>query len=311
VDAAVATATLLTSETAQLDALRSRAADVPEGIAFSLGSLREPLVVALPGAGRWSVESATPSPVDLLPAAGELSVADGMHFLLAAQLGIPYGFASQQSGRIINHAVPLRGDASVANLNSGSNEPFDLHTEDAIHEARPDVLTLRCIRNLDAIPTLVSTVQAEDLAEADWQLLREPAFLQVANPSQGGARLRRRRPGSLVSGPSSRPSFRVNTCALKREHVRDVAHYDAYVRLREALVANAREVTLHAGEILFLDNATYLHGRGAFTPRFDGTDRWLHRIVVRRNFDGLADVLLPGTHVVRPNHELATLAFDI
>ena len=36
-----------------------------------------------------------------------------------------------------------------------------------------------------------------------------------------------------------------------------------------------------AGEVLVLDNYRAVHGRRAFRPRFDGTDRWLKRISVR------------------------------
>jgi L-asparagine oxygenase len=43
----------------------------------------------------------------------------------------------------------------------------------------------------------------------------------------------------------------------------------------------------------FMDNRVLVHGRGAFTPRYDGRDRWLHRIFVhldnRRTSDSRID----------------------
>ena len=34
------------------------------------------------------------------------------------------------------------------------------------------------------------------------------------------------------------------------------------------------------GDLLIIDNTVAVHGRSPFTPRFDGTDRWLQRTFV-------------------------------
>ncbi|HEY5875714.1 MAG TPA: TauD/TfdA family dioxygenase, partial [Ilumatobacteraceae bacterium] len=39
-------------------------------------------------------------------------------------------------------------------------------------------------------------------------------------------------------------------------------------------------VTLEPGDLLVVDNSVAVHGRSPFTPRFDGTDRWLQRTFV-------------------------------
>jgi L-asparagine oxygenase len=39
-------------------------------------------------------------------------------------------------------------------------------------------------------------------------------------------------------------------------------------------------VVLEAGDLLVVDNTVAVHGRSSFTPRFDGTDRWLQRTFV-------------------------------
>ncbi|MBK6763531.1 MAG: TauD/TfdA family dioxygenase [Micrococcales bacterium] len=39
-------------------------------------------------------------------------------------------------------------------------------------------------------------------------------------------------------------------------------------------------MTLKAGDLLVVDNDVAVHGRTPFTPRFDGTDRWLQRTFV-------------------------------
>ncbi|HRE02697.1 MAG TPA: TauD/TfdA family dioxygenase, partial [Ilumatobacteraceae bacterium] len=39
-------------------------------------------------------------------------------------------------------------------------------------------------------------------------------------------------------------------------------------------------VLLEPGDLLIVDNSMVVHGRSPFTPRFDGTDRWLQRAFV-------------------------------
>ena len=43
------------------------------------------------------------------------------------------------------------------------------------------------------------------------------------------------------------------------------------------------EVALDAGDLLVVDNYKAVHGRSAFTARFDGTDRWLKKAIVTRD----------------------------
>ncbi|MBJ7505663.1 MAG: TauD/TfdA family dioxygenase, partial [Ilumatobacteraceae bacterium] len=39
--------------------------------------------------------------------------------------------------------------------------------------------------------------------------------------------------------------------------------------------------------ILVIDNHRAVHGRTSFTPRYDGTDRWLKRALVVQSLDGV------------------------
>ncbi len=245
------------------------------------------------------------TPIDAFPSPGCLSAADFVHIAIASLFGTPYGFASQQQGRIVNHVAPLRSDVVTANVNSGSRLAFDLHTEDAVHDARPDYLTLRCIRNDARVSTVISSLRSTDLPDEVWALLRDPAFRHNANRSQGSG-LRNRVPSALVTGPIDRPSLRVNTCSFTRDDALTPPHAQAYEQLLTVLTNNAMRVVLEAGDVLVLDNAAFAHGRDSFVPKFDGTDRWLRRIVVRRTFDDVADLMEPDGLRVRPNDEIET-----
>jgi L-asparagine oxygenase len=39
---------------------------------------------------------------------------------------------------------------------------------------------------------------------------------------------------------------------------------------------------LEAGDLLIIDNNKTIHGRKPFQPRYDGTDRWVQRMLVRK-----------------------------
>jgi L-asparagine oxygenase len=42
-------------------------------------------------------------------------------------------------------------------------------------------------------------------------------------------------------------------------------------------------VVVEAGTLLVVDNYLAVHGRRAFTARYDGTDRWLQKAVITRD----------------------------
>ena len=46
------------------------------------------------------------------------------------------------------------------------------------------------------------------------------------------------------------------------------------------MLAHGIGVTFAASDFLVVDNDVAVHGRTPFTPRFDGTDRWLQRTFV-------------------------------
>jgi L-asparagine oxygenase len=50
--------------------------------------------------------------------------------------------------------------------------------------------------------------------------------------------------------------------------------------LTNAIARRHTAVVLEPGDLLVIDNSVAVHGRSPFTPRFDGTDRWLQRTFV-------------------------------
>ena len=55
----------------------------------------------------------------------------------------------------------------------------------------------------------------------------------------------------------------------------------------KAIERNTQTVFLKTGDLLVLDNGITVHGRTAFQAKYDGTDRWVQRVVVRKEIDSI------------------------
>ncbi|MEJ3744943.1 TauD/TfdA family dioxygenase [Actinomycetes bacterium KLBMP 9797] len=67
----------------------------------------------------------------------------------------------------------------------------------------------------------------------------------------------------------------------------------AFRRLNGAFEECGFTVALAPGDLLIVDNDAMVHGRVAFRARYDGTDRWIKRVLVR----------LPRTRPARERQE--------
>src|SRR5690606_2405427 len=81
--------------------------------------------------------------------------------------------------------------------------------------------------------------------------------------------------------------------SYSRRLVHDPEFEAAYTALGRALNACATSVDVAAGDLLLIDNDVAVHGRAPFRPRYDGSDRWLKRTLVR----------LPRPRPVAERHE--------
>jgi L-asparagine oxygenase len=57
----------------------------------------------------------------------------------------------------------------------------------------------------------------------------------------------------------------------------------ALAELNYAIQKCTKEIVLKTGDLLVIDNSTVIHGRKPFQARYDGTDRWVQRMLVRKN----------------------------
>ncbi|HXR72538.1 TauD/TfdA family dioxygenase [Actinocrinis sp.] len=199
--------------------------------------------------------------------------------LIAASLGRVFGWAGQQDGRLVHNIVPSPGDE---NLQVGSSSLTELawHCEDSFHPRRAELLLLVCVRDDDELGSRVSSVRRAELSEPEIALLSAPSAVIVPDDSYpadwAGDDVRTATVWASPDGLCIRydPAY-----TRFPEPSAELAA--AYRRLGEELDRCAETVALGQGDVLLIDNDVAVHGRLPFKPRYDGTDRWLKRTMVR------------------------------
>ncbi|MBF6171230.1 TauD/TfdA family dioxygenase [Nocardia blacklockiae] len=200
--------------------------------------------------------------------------------LLARSAGEPFGWQGQQNGRLVNNIVPSPGHEHEQS-GASSTTLLTPHTEDAFHPRRAHLLMLGCLRNPDRVGTTVSSVRQVRLDERQRRRLREPTLPILPDVSYGtDFHEYPATPLATVGEAEGRPILRYDPAYTPLDDA-DPEFRDAYARLGAELERVCRTAVLEPGELLLVDNDVVVHGRVPFTPRYDGTDRWLKRVNIR------------------------------
>jgi alpha-ketoglutarate-dependent taurine dioxygenase len=225
------------------------------------------------------VGSLPPTPPSPLAPADKDWVSEFTLLTVARRLGQPVGYLPEHGGDLVQNVVPTRG-ATDRQISTSSRVQLLFHTEAAFHPHRPRYLLLLCLRGDPAAATTLSSAH-ELMPQLPPQLvdvLFEPRFRTAVDESYlDGRRNTMSAPMPVLSGDPSRPSMvfdadlMVGTDELANEALR---------ALGQATTQCHTSIVLEAGDLLVVDNNTAVHGRSPFTPRFDGTDRWVQRTFV-------------------------------
>jgi alpha-ketoglutarate-dependent taurine dioxygenase len=84
---------------------------------------------------------------------------------------------------------------------------------------------------------------------------------------------------ALLFGHRDEPYLRINLNSMG-DLGDDVEAESAIQELMASLHRNTFEIPTSAGDYLYLDNYRTTHGRAPYTPRYDGSDRWLRRLYI-------------------------------
>jgi Fe(II)/alpha-ketoglutarate-dependent arginine beta-hydroxylase len=201
-----------------------------------------------------------------------------MLMLVISLVGDAFGWSSQRDGALINNVLPVRSHEGEQ-LSTGSTVDLDWHTEEAFHPYRADYLALMCLRNHDEVPTLVGSIQDIRIDDVIKKILFSPRFIFHVDKNFQNGMFDNAVPEPVLFGDYNAPYVKIDPSFMAAAPGDDAARY-ALEEITTAFTNSMSEIVLQQGDILFMDNYRVVHGRKAFTPRFDGTDRWLKRVNV-------------------------------
>jgi Fe(II)/alpha-ketoglutarate-dependent arginine beta-hydroxylase len=226
--------------------------------------------------------------------------------LYGSLLGYVFGWSTQQDGYIVHDVCPIKSNENDQ-IGCGSLQRIWWHTEDAFHSYRPDYVGLTCLRNPAQVATTIANLDIGQLDEAQVKVLFEPRFIirpdeshYEKNQSDLRKEARARATCDSVKFAYDRTS-KMSTNLMEKVPVLFGASQSPYLRLDpyfmekieddeeaanalnaliRAINMNLKAITLQPGDYCFIDNYRAVHGREAFKPNYDGSDRWLKRINV-------------------------------
>ncbi|TMN42061.1 hypothetical protein CWB89_19330 [Pseudoalteromonas piscicida] len=223
--------------------------------------------------------------------------------LLSAAIGDVFGWATQQDGRFVHDIFPIKGHEQEQ-ISSGSDEVITLHIEDAFHEHRADFIGLMCIRNPNEINTTFSKPKLDALSAEHRELLFHQEYIIRPDNSHlekynnglfddGEIQAAREKVNEEMSkgikfapffGDKSRPFLRLDRYFMDEAQGE---YGSALNSLCDNLEVNTFGLALKAGDIAFVDNYRILHGRCSFNALYDGNDRWLKRVNIKKELTSL------------------------
>ena len=213
---------------------------------------------------------------------------------IAEQYGFPISYAQESNGQLIQNILPIKNTENKQ-ISTSSIIDLDLHTETAFHPYKPDYVLLFCLRGDPAAVTTYAHVLdiVAQLDEETLEVLQQPFFktsldlsfrmngehdvefmLPILKKYTISETIRQARISPITFWTMTYDkALMVGTNEIAR---------NALITFQKAVEKSIREVTLKTGDLLVLNNEYIVHGRRHFKPRYDGTDRWVRRVMVRK-----------------------------
>jgi alpha-ketoglutarate-dependent taurine dioxygenase len=206
-------------------------------------------------------------------------------------LGYPVSYVQEQNGRLIQNLVPVH-KTEYQQISTSSKVELEMHTESSFHPFRPSYVLLLCLRGDEA----VATTYADDfdivpkLSNEAISILQKKWFTTQIDQSFRS---------------DGQPDVHIHTPILEKTNTDWMVWkitYDSWFmkavgdgsdesrsqaeralqEMRDAVNSSTKEVVLKTGDLLVINNDCTVHGRKPFQPRYDGTDRWVQRMLAIR-----------------------------
>lgn len=245
-----------------------------EGCDIPLAGLTEPFRFFAEHGNDVGAYLARGVPLDLRDEGRARASTEALLFTLAAQLGFPYGYSGQRDNEIIQDLIPKPEDKDKQ-LGTGSTT-LDWHTEAAHATYSGDLIGLLCMRGDPGAITYLSRIHPEKLDDEVLAQLERVDYTIGPDASHGGAS---RLSTPLISYRDGQMVLRFDPLYTSAQNMEAQAALDI---LAEEVDRRAIGFVLEQGDLLLIDNNTSAHARSEYSPRYDGTDRWLRRIIVSK-----------------------------
>src|SRR5205085_3202828 len=247
-------------------------------------------------------ESLPSTPADGGRSRGKLTfISEACALGIAQLLGDPIGYRDEKDGELVQNLCPLK-DALAAPSNESSAIDQGFHTDLVFDQTNPtlplsllnpDFVILVCLRPDPYGEACTRYIEARDICQRldsdELRIARLPIFEFAATYSfrkkehRCGSDMIWAGPSSLVTGPERYPELSIDLCCGVRGCTEEANRVLEAIQdiCRQPDVAGGRR--LKPGDVLLMNNRKGAHSRTRFAARFDGSDRWVQRVYVRRN----------------------------
>jgi L-asparagine oxygenase len=202
-------------------------------------------------------------------------LADGVIGTISALFGFLYTFEGKTTSRHIHNVYPVYGD-EYTQLGSGKVK-LEWHVEDGFHPARPNWVSLLCLRGDTEAETMVARARdlrlspdiVRTLEELRFKLRIDDSFTDDTHSIYVTTR--------ILTGSTDDPQIMFDPAYTICQ---DDDETNALAAVESAADEVQQRFTLEEGDLLTFDNRRVMHARTAYRPRMDGKDRWLKRALV-------------------------------
>ena len=216
------------------------------------------------------------SPSVYLPHIAELLLEHGKDY------GTPVGYIQEQNGSLIQNILPVY-KTELEQISTSSKVTLGLHTETAFHPYKPDYILLLCLRGDPNAATTYAKIDdiLTHIPQKYIDVLKQNWFVtgvDISFRTNGEEDIEI--PVSIIKEDEIDGLSFIYDETVIRPTNEDAA--EALSFLRKAISFATKEVILKTGDLLLINNHKAVHGRKPFKARYDGTDRWLQRLLVRK-----------------------------
>ena len=217
---------------------------------------------------------------------GEKTTMAKIQALFNQNLGEMVAYEAEGHGRLFQDMVP-NPQLSQTQTSLSSNVELEIHTEQAFSNLKPDYLSLACLRGDPNAKTYVfhKNTLLENLTEEKIEMLYKPLWKIGVDMSfkmnkyieflegniRGPLPILDKETGAFVFDQDLMSGITEEAENLKKEII------EIY-RIKKS------EIVLAEGDIVILDNQCVVHGRSPFTPKYDGSDRFIVRSFIMKDY---------------------------